>query len=210
MSQKAFYFNADDCVGCKTCAAACKDINDLPSGVGIKYRKVYEYGGGSWTKDREGFDTPNIFLYFVSASCNHCAEPACLAVCPVAAIEKRADGVVFLDSSKCTACGECVSACPYQVPVLRPDTGKAGKCNFCTDAGREQLNGEPACVSACLNRALKYGELSELQEKAGTTQRDLPPLADSNITGPSIVIVPNKTNVPAKEGDGKIMNPLEV
>ena len=206
MSQKAFYFNSDDCVGCKTCAAACKDINDLPSGVGIKYRKVYEYGGGKWTKDANGFDVPNIFQHFVSGSCNHCANPVCVEVCPVGANVKQADGVVFKDSEKCIACLNCVNSCPYSVPVLRPDTGKTGKCNFCTDPGREQLNGVPACVSACLNRALKCGELEELQKQYGTKNADLAPLADSSETGPSIVVEPNKTN----KGAGKVMNPLEI
>jgi anaerobic dimethyl sulfoxide reductase subunit B (iron-sulfur subunit) len=209
MSQRAFYFNADDCIGCKTCVAACKDQNNLPGGVGLMFRRVYEYGGGEWEKDSDGYydnEASGVFNYFVSVSCNHCEDPICVKVCPVGANEKLPNGVVYKDSSKCIACMNCINQCPYNSPLLLPHTGKSGKCNFCTDPDRGHLMGEPACVTACLMRCLKHGELSVLQAQYGTTNADIPPLPSSGETGPAIVIKPSTAN----QGAGEVLNPLEV
>ena len=213
MGQKGFYFSADDCVGCKTCVAACKDINHLQPGT--VYRKVYEYHSGSWkkvTEDGMEFDVPDISIYFVSDSCNHCGAPQCMPVCPTGAITKRDDGIVFLDSSLCEGdtCLLCVEACPYGEPVFRKDLGKVAKCNYCSDADyrTESTKNVPACVTACLNRALHYGELEDLQKKYGTTNADISPLASSTETFPSIVIEPNAAN--PDKGNGRIANPTEL
>ena len=52
MTDYAFYFDASRCTGCKTCELACKDYHDLSPHVA--FRKVYEYGGGSWQKNADG------------------------------------------------------------------------------------------------------------------------------------------------------------
>lgn len=41
MSKLAFYFEAENCVGCRTCQVACKDVNDLPMGVNYRYVRTY-------------------------------------------------------------------------------------------------------------------------------------------------------------------------
>lgn len=208
MGQRGFYFNADDCIGCKTCTIACKDQNNLPGGIGLMFRRVYEYGGGKWKKDSEGYYdnvASGVFNYFVSVSCNHCEDPVCVKVCPSGAIEKRKNGVVYLDSALCTACLSCVNQCPYKAPIYLPHIGRVGKCNLCTDPDRGHLMGEPACVTACLMRCLKHGDLDELKAKYGSNA-DLAPLADSSETKPSIVITPHTTN----QGNGEVLNTLEV
>jgi len=43
----AFTFDASSCSGCKACQAACKDKNNLPTGV--LWRRVFEVSGGAWT-----------------------------------------------------------------------------------------------------------------------------------------------------------------
>lgn len=48
MKQYGFYFDSTKCTGCKTCQVSCKDEKDLD--LGPKFRRVYEYGGGSWAK----------------------------------------------------------------------------------------------------------------------------------------------------------------
>lgn len=50
MTQFGFYFDSAKCTGCKTCMVACKDKNNLP--VGMNFRRVAEYSGGSWRQDR--------------------------------------------------------------------------------------------------------------------------------------------------------------
>ena len=204
--QYAFYFNASACSGCKACQVACKDKNNLP--IGILYRRVFHYGGGSWVAEN-GFQVPNnIFAYSVSTACQHCQNPVCLQVCPAAAISKRKDGVVLIDQAKCIGCRYCQWACPYGAPQFREDLGVMTKCNFCEDLLAEGTN--PACVDTCPMRALEFGELSDLQAKYGRLN-EIEPLPKANITSPSLVITPHKHSQESGNGNGKILNlPEEV
>lgn len=94
MKQYGFYFDSTKCTGCKTCQVSCKDEKDLD--LGPKFRRVYEYGGGSWAK-QDGIWTQNIYSYYLSISCNHCSNPTCVAGCPTGAMHKREeDGLVVL------------------------------------------------------------------------------------------------------------------
>jgi Fe-S-cluster-containing dehydrogenase component len=64
--QKAFYFDASACVGCKVCQVACQDKHDNPPE--ILWRRVFEYGGGSWLTEGNIFLPNNVFKYFVSTA----------------------------------------------------------------------------------------------------------------------------------------------
>ena len=48
----------------------------------------------------------------------------CVAVCPFAAIEMGAEGLPEINPEKCTACGKCVVACPRDIIILAPLSGK--------------------------------------------------------------------------------------
>ena len=100
--RKGFYFNQRNCIGCKTCQIACKDKNDLD--IGVVFRHVNDYEVGTY---------PDATGYHYAATCNHCIDPACVAVCPNAAtyIDKK-DGTVQHDDEKCIGCEYCVKACP--------------------------------------------------------------------------------------------------
>ena len=152
----AFSFDAKFCSGCKACQAACKDKNNLPTGV--LWRRVYEVSGGTWQQDGEAW-TSTVFAYNLSLSCNHCAYPKCSGVCPTDAYVLREDGIVFLDTTKCAGCGYCSWACPYGAPQYNPDAGYMTKCDFCVDQLEQRL--PPACVAACPLRVLNYGEAED-------------------------------------------------
>ena len=183
MSQYGFYIDLVKCTGCKTCVIACKDAHSLP--VGTNYRKVIEFVEGDWKKDANG-GLQDVRGYYVPIACNECADPACVKVCPTKAHFKReSDGLVLIDEKKCIGCGACAQACPYGAPVLDETAHKMHKCDACADRLAQGLL--PICVEACPQRAIEFGEISELRKKYGENA-DIAPLPSSNTTKPSLVI----------------------
>ena len=112
MTQFGFYFNQEDCIGCKACQIACCDRNDLVAGV--TFRRIESYEAGAY---------PDATLYHYSLTCNHCASPACVANCPSGAMQKDPDdGTVFIDYTECIGCGTCGRVCPDSaIAVYRED-----------------------------------------------------------------------------------------
>ena len=162
--QRGFYIDATICMGCFTCVTACKNWNHIPPPVtaepgtqGPKWRQLTTIESG---------DYPQARISNVSLSCMHCGKPACMAVCPVGAISKRAeDGIVLVDRNKCIGCHACSSACPFGVPQYGED-GTMQKCNYCLDRVLKGL--EPICVDSCPPRALRAGTMDELSALAST------------------------------------------
>lgn len=202
--QLGFYFDASACAGCKACMIACKDRSSLP--VGVKWRRVYHYSGGGWVPDPQNpeFLIPNnVFAYSVSISCMHCKNPLCVEACPTTAMHKREDGIVEIDTNKCIGCRYCEWACPYGAPQFNEATGTMSKCDFCSDLLDEGKN--PVCVDACVMRALKFGELEELQAQYGTVDA-IEPLPSGEYTHPSVVIKPHAKAERPGEGSGRLLN----
>lgn len=178
MSPLGFYFDMNRCIGCKACQIACKDVNDLE--VGTLFRKVVHYETGSF---------PEVGAFNYSATCNHCAKPQCVEVCPVGAMHKAEDGTVQHDDDACLGCQYCVMACPYGVPQFVEQLGITKKCTSC--APLRAQGEEPACVASCTMRCIDFGDLDELREKHGVEGvRDLSILPDSSITEPSLIVSP--------------------
>jgi len=170
--QYGFSFDSDRCVQCHACEVACKSWNSLE--LGIKWRKVLELWSGQF---------PKITNETISLSCMHCAKPACIEICPAKAISKRSeDGIVVVDSSKCTGCRSCTAACPFHVPQYGR-TGTMQKCYFCTE--RLQQGKQPSCVATCPGEALKCGPLEVLIESSNTRK---PAERLSGPTIPSLII----------------------
>jgi len=179
--QMGFYFDQTRCTGCSACRVACKDWNDIPAGPENWMRVLYSEKG----------KFPQPFVSYMIAPCWHCAEPVCVAVCPVGAVTKRAeDGIVLVNSDTCLGKDECdvkcLKACPYDAPQFGPEDGaKMHKCNFCID---RHLEGKlPDCIEACPVRALDAGPLTELVKKYGDNQAAVD-FKYSQRTKPAVVI----------------------
>jgi formate dehydrogenase iron-sulfur subunit len=150
------------CIGCEECVLACKEENDLGPD---RLRKGQEAVDGlSATRFSTILRKPGD--HFVRQQCRHCLEPACVSACLVGAMQKTPEGAVVYDSELCMGCRYCLVACPYGIPRYEWDDAAplVRKCHMCyhriTD-GRE-----PACVEACPEDALLFGERDELLAEA--------------------------------------------
>ena len=201
----AFFIDMQICTGCKTCMVACKDKNDLDSG--LRWRRVYEFSGGDWVVRSDGTFTQDIFAYYISMGCNHCKDPVCVEACPSCAMHKNESGMVLIDSKKCVGCRYCEWACPYSAPQFDYSNGIMTKCDFCQDLILEDR--EPCCVEACPTRALLFGDYDELTALHGKNAV-IAPLPSPEMTAPNLVIVPPSQAQSPDNTNGLIQNPEEV
>ena len=104
-------------------------------------------------------------------------------------------------------CRYCEWVCPYSSPQFDELRGIMTKCHFCFDLIDEGKI--PVCISACPQRALDFGEITELKKKyAGTDS--VHPLPDPMLTEPALVIKPHRDAERAKEEKAPIANREEV
>jgi DMSO reductase iron-sulfur subunit len=172
--QHGFFFNADNCIACHACEAACSEKNNNPPHHA--FRSVGFVEGGSW---------PNAARINISLACNHCDDPACLKGCPTRAYTKFAEyGAVLQDPDICFGCGYCTWVCPYNAPQLDPVKGVVSKCNMCVD--RLEVGLKPACASACVGKALDFGVIENIPDGRVQAKIDLPGFPDPNITHPNV------------------------
>lgn len=179
--QHGFYFTADNCIACHACEAACSEKNDNPGH--IAFRSVGFVEGGTY---------PDYRRQNISMACNHCDDPVCLKGCPTRAYTKFAEyGAVLQDPDICFGCGYCTWVCPYNAPQLDPVEGTVSKCNMCVD--RLEVGLKPACVSACLGKALEFGVIENTPEGRTQTDAEIPGFPDTSITNPNIRFQQTKT-----------------
>lgn len=172
--QHGFFFNADNCIACHACEAACSEKNDNPAH--IAFRSVGFVEGGTY---------PDYQRINISMACNHCDNPVCLKGCPTRAYTKFAEyGAVLQDPDICFGCGYCTWVCPYNAPQLDPVKGQVTKCNMCVD--RLEVGLKPACVSACLGKALDFGVIENVPEGRCQAKTSIPGFPRTDITHPNI------------------------
>ena len=150
------------CVGCEECVLACKEENDLgPDRLRPGQEAV---DGLSATRFSTILRYPDD--HFVRQQCRHCLEPACVSACLVGAMQKTPEGPVIYDSELCMGCRYCLMACPYGIPRYEWEEAAplVKKCTLC--APRIAEGREPACVEACPEDALLFGEREDLLVEA--------------------------------------------
>ncbi len=165
--------------GCTDCMAACDSAHNVPHFTERAHEvkwiwkepfdKVFLDQGSRYTD--AAFKERPVLVF-----CNHCDKPPCVRVCPTQATWKRQDGIVMMDWHRCIGCKYCIVACPYgsrsfnffdprpRIKKLSPDfptraKGVVEKCNFCEE--RLAKGEQPACVVACQEKALVFGNLDD-------------------------------------------------
>ena len=139
-------WNRDACVGCRVCEAVCSFVKEGESNPAKSRCKIVR-----------SFEDNILYKYRVH--CQQCESAPCRAVCPSGALSEDAQGVKFVDESKCIGCRMCEIACPVGAIFVSADRGVAVKCDLCRG-----LDG-PQCVKFCFAGALQF--LAE--DKAGMT-----------------------------------------
>ena len=154
MTQYAIVTDLNRCTGCLACSVACKSANNVP--IGSFWNKVLRIGPNP---QYEGAVSPDVDLYFLPVTCQHCEDPECVKVCPTGASHKLEDGTVQIDKSKCIGCQFCAMSCPYNVRYLNEEEGVVEKCTLCE---QKIAQGElPQCVAQCGGRARYFGDIEQ-------------------------------------------------
>ncbi|KAB2951852.1 4Fe-4S dicluster domain-containing protein [Heliorestis acidaminivorans] len=121
---------------------------------------------------------------FVPRRCMHCENPPCAHICPFSACTKTSEGVVVIDDKICFGGAKCRDVCPWGIPARQAGVGLylhgapkyAGggvmyKCDLCIDRLREGK--APACVDACPQQAILYGQKDALLERAKARAQEI-------------------------------------
>jgi anaerobic selenocysteine-containing dehydrogenase/Fe-S-cluster-containing dehydrogenase component len=167
-TQLALMIDLERCTGCKSCEAACKQSNALGP---ESYRNRVMWFDEQQQPD--GADGP-ARLDFLTVTCQQCERPACLRACPVypKAIAKHPEtGVVSIDETRCTGCGECALSCPYGAIGYNAERHHAVKCDLCAERRGRDLG--PACASVCPTRAISYGTRAGHLARAAVEDREI-------------------------------------
>ena len=185
MTKLAIGINLRRCIGCNTCAVACKMQNNVPDGM--LWNRVL-------TEGCERFDSaegtyPNLSRTYLPLACQHCENPACERVCPTGATYKDDKGRVEIDYDKCIGCRMCMAACPYSARTFNwnepvratgasygdarvPERGRGvmEKCTLCKE--RTDEGDEPMCVKCCLAKARIFGDLDDPESEVSRVVRE--------------------------------------
>jgi molybdopterin-containing oxidoreductase family iron-sulfur binding subunit len=175
---------------CDDCIKACHQIHNVPDFDNKKdevkwiWKESFHH---AFHGQEHEYLTEEIKHGNTMLLCNHCDNPPCTNVCPTQATWKREeDGIVMMDWHRCIGCRYCVAACPYgsrsfnwrdprpHIENLHDEypsrqRGVVEKCTFCEERlAKGQI---PACVEACKNNAIIFGDLedphSEVREALG-------------------------------------------
>jgi len=114
------------CSGCRKCEIACSLSHEKRIWPEASRIRVFMLVPGT--------DFPHF--------CVQCGDYPCVEACPVIALSvSKRTGAVLVNAGKCTACGECVDACPGRVPHIHPVEKRVLICDLC--------RGNPQCVKVC-------------------------------------------------------------
>ena len=146
---------------------------------------------------------PKVKVAYRPHICMHCDDAPCIEACPIeGAAYKREDGLVILDTQKCTGCRLCVAACPYDAIFFNEDLNLAQKCTGCAHLIDDGW-AEPRCADACPTEALKMMDEDEAKELIAKGQAYAPKFGGD--TKPRVYYI----GLPKKFIAGTLYEPVE-
>ncbi len=161
--------NTNKCAeGCDACVTACQD--EYGWGPGSEPRSA-DTQKAQWIRKVKLTDKQTGHVQTLPLMCQHCEHPPCVDVCPTGASMKRADGIVLVDKHICIGCRYCMMACPYKARSFIHESlqdqkvkaprgkGTVEACTLCVQ--RVDAGGQPACVEACPEQAMIFGDLKD-------------------------------------------------
>jgi Fe-S-cluster-containing dehydrogenase component len=159
--QLAFVIDLKRCIGCDTCAIACKVENDVETG---RFRlKVLDSHRDPVIEMPQGV-FPALSQHWLPTMCHHCVEAPCISACPTNTLWRREDdGIVMLEKDRCIGCQRCAEACPYDALSFDPVDGTADKCTGCVH--RVDVGQAPSCQVVCPTRAIHFGDIHDPASK---------------------------------------------
>jgi formate dehydrogenase iron-sulfur subunit len=151
IKRKGLLIDITRCIGCNACSENCKEVNDLPPKIDDRLAQ------DTWTMVEDKGEGR-----YVRQLCRHCEDPACVSVCPVAAIRKTENGPVIYKKDVCLGCRYCMMACPFGVPTFEWHSynPRIRKCTLC--ATRIEEGQSTGCTDACPTEATVFGNRDEL------------------------------------------------
>lgn len=151
----AHLWDQSKCIGCGACIAACNAAN-----YGSTDKPNPHWEGLRTNIRRLTFDL-EAKPYLLLVQCQHCEYAPCVSVCPTGASYIDRDGLVKIKPELCIGCKYCMTACPYSMRWLEPETGLPCKCMAEECLSRLRAGLQPVCVTVCPADARAFGDLDD-------------------------------------------------
>jgi Fe-S-cluster-containing dehydrogenase component len=114
------------CVGCGSCAIACKTENNTQDRTNGQ-----TFNWADFIYKTEG-EFPGVQFAALPVLCNHCTDAACVEACPVTpkAMHKTKNGITMHNEERCIGCRLCQEACPYSAKDVNKEKAAYSVISF--------------------------------------------------------------------------------